>query len=204
MKNIKELRQDYVKRKLKIKKRLKEFEELKKGKKELLFIELCFCLCTPLSKAERVIKVVNQENKNLLLEGSKEKIAKALKGYARFHNNKAKYIVEARKKIHILKKLPQDSQEAREFLLKNFKGLGLKEAAHFLRNIGYKDVAILDGHIINCLCELGAISCSSRPSSRKQYEELAKKFKEFSKKVNIPLDELDLLFWSSKTGCVLK
>lgn len=204
MKNIEELKEHYRRRKAEIKKRLKEFERLKKEKKEFLFVELCFCLCTPLSKAERVIKIINYENKNLLLKGSKEKIAKALKGYARFHNNKAKYITEARKKICLLEKLPLNSLEAREFLLNNFKGLGLKEASHFLRNIGYKNVAILDGHIINCLCELGAIKSSNRPISRKQYEEIAEKFKNFSKKIGIPLDELDLLFWSSKTGLVLK
>lgn len=201
MKNIKELKQLYEKRKNEIKKRLKEFENLKK---ECLFIELCFCLCVPLSKAERIIQIINNKNKKLLQEGSKEKISKTLKGYARFHNNKARYIVEAREKINLLEKLPKNNLEAREFLLKNFKGLGLKESAHFLRNIGYKNLAILDGHIIGCLYNLGVISCSRRPTSRKQYEELAKKFKDFSKKVNISIDELDLLFWSSKTGRILK
>lgn len=197
---MKNLKKAYKKRKKEIKQKLEEFRTLKKD----LFVELCFCLCTPLSKAERVIQIINDENKELLLKGSKERIAKALKGYARFHNNKAKYIVEARKNMRLLKKLPKDNIKARDFLLKNFKGLGLKEANHFLRNVGYKEVAILDGHIINCMYEFGAIKSNTRPASKKQYEELTKKFKMFSKKVKIPLDELDLLFWSSKTGCILK
>lgn len=199
---IKELKQTYEKRKNEIRKRLKEFENIQK--KEDLFIELCFCICTPMSKAERAIQVINHKNKNLLLKGDKEKIARALKKYVRFHNNKAKYIVEARKKINLLEKLPKNSLEARDFLPKNFKGLGLKESSHFLRNIGYKDLAILDVHIINCLHGLGVIKDNTRPVSKRQYEELEKKFKEFSKKVKIPLDELDLLFWSSKTGHILK
>lgn len=199
---IKELKQLYKKRKTKIKRRLKEFENIQK--KEDLFIELCFCICTPMSKAERVIQVINHKNKNLLLKENKEKIARALKRYVRFHNNKAKYIIEARKKINLLEKLPKNNLEARNFLLKNLKGLGFKESGHFLRNIGYKDLAILDVHIINCLHDLGIIKDNTRPSTKKQYEEIEKKFKEFSKKVNIPIDELDLLFWSSKTGHILK
>jgi len=201
MKNIRDVKKYYKKRNHEIKKRLKKFEKIKKKD---YFIELCFCLCTPLSKAERVIQVINQKNKNLLLKGNQKKIANSLKGYARFHNNKAKYIIEARKKIKLLKKLPENNLEARSYLVKIFKGLGLKEAAHFLRNIGYKDLAILDGHIINCLHNLKAIRSNKRPTSKKEYEKLSEEFKEFSKKVNIPLDELDLLFWSSKTGQILK
>ncbi|MBU4502570.1 MAG: N-glycosylase/DNA lyase [Nanoarchaeota archaeon] len=204
MKNIKELNQHYSKRKSDIKNRLKEFKKIKSKSKEILFIELCFCLCTPLSKAKRVIEVINPENKILLTKGSQKDIAGSLKGYARFHNNKAEYIVEARDKMHLLENLPSNNLKARDFLVENFKGLGLKEAAHFLRNTGYNNLAILDGHIINCLHGLGALKSNSRPTSKKQYEEMARRFKNFSKKVNIPLDELDLLFWSSKTGCVLK
>ncbi len=204
MRNVKELRQAHEEKKSEIRKRLKEFEQTRKNKLDDLFVELCFCLCTPISKAERVIQVINSDNKNLLLKEDKEKIANALKGFARFHNNKAGYIVEAREKIGLLEKLPDEGLEARDFLVKNFKGLGLKESAHFLRNIGYKNMAILDRHIINCLYRLKAIRSNSKPGSKKQYDRLAEKFIRFSKKTGISLDELDLLFWSSRTGKVLK
>ena len=39
---------------------------------------------------------------------------------------------------------------------------------------------------------------------QKTYFEIENKFKEFSKKVNIPMDELDLLFWSKEEGTVFK
>lgn len=204
MRNVKKLQKAYEERKAEIRKRLKEFEQTRKNKLNDLFVELCFCLCTPMSKAERVIRVINPNNKNLLLKGDKEKIADALKGFARFHNNKAVYIVEAREKIRLLEKLPNEGLEARDFLVKNFKGLGLKEAAHFLRNIGYKNRAILDRHIINCLYGLKAIRSNSKPGSKKQYDRLAEKFEQFSQKTGINLDELDLLFWSSRTGKILK
>jgi len=204
MRNVKELKQSYEERKAEIRKRLKEFEQIRKNSLNDLFVELCFCLCTPMSKAERVIQVINYDNKNLLLKDDKEKIADALKGFARFHNNKAGYIVEAREKIRLLERLPSEGLEARDFLVKNFKGLGLKEAAHFLRNIGYKNMAILDRHIINCLYGLKAIRSNSKPGSKKQYDQLAEKFEQFSHKTGIRLDELDLLFWSSRTGKILK
>ncbi|MBM3200158.1 N-glycosylase/DNA lyase [Candidatus Woesearchaeota archaeon] len=204
MKNIKELKKEYSKRKPEIRKRLREFKELKTKSGEELFIELCFCLCTPMSRAERVIQVINNDHKRLLLRGKKEDVAKALKGYARFHNNKAKYIVEARDKINLLKGLPEQGTTARDFLVSNFKGIGLKETSHFLRNVGYKDLAILDVHIIKCLYELRVLGSDKRPSSRKQYERMEEQFKTFSEKISIPLDELDLLFWSSRTGKILK
>ncbi|GAJ17855.1 unnamed protein product, partial [marine sediment metagenome] len=34
-----------------------------------------------------------------------------------------------------------DEIKLREWVVKNFKGLGYKEASHFLRNIGYKNFA---------------------------------------------------------------
>lgn len=204
MRNVKELRQAHEEKKSEINERLKEFEQIRENELNDLFVELCFCLCTPMSKAERVIQVINLDNKKLLLKDDKKKIADALKGFARFHNNKAGYIVEAREKIKLLEKLPNKGLEARDFLVNNFKGLGLKEAAHFLRNIGYKNMAILDRHIINCLYGLKAIRSNSKPCSKKQYDKLAEKFEQFSQKTGISLDELDLLFWSSRTGKILK
>ena len=200
MKDIRELRQLYKQRKHEIRKRLDEFKHPNKDN----FLELCFCICTPMSKAERVIQVINERNKKILLDGSSSEIANLLRGYARFHNNKARYIVEARKKKSLLKKLPKNGLEARNFLLENFKGIGLKETSHFLRNVGYNDLAILDVHIIKCLYDLKVLGSDNRPSSRKQYEQMEEQFKTFSEKVKIPLDELDLLFWSSGTGKILK
>ena len=46
------------------------------------------------------------------------------------------------------------------------EGLGWKEASHFLRNVGYKDVAIIDRHIINCLCDSGSLKDKPNSISR--------------------------------------
>ena len=56
--------------------------------------------------------------------------------------------------------MPIDSpMELREWLVKNVKGLGYKEASHFLRNIGKsEDLAILDRHILKNLQDLKVIN----------------------------------------------
>jgi N-glycosylase/DNA lyase len=187
----------YRERKDEIRRRLKE---LNKINVDDLFVELCFCICTPLSKAEKVYEKVNERNKSFLLNASYPDLVSFLKGSCRFHRNKARYILEARKKMELLKNIPKDPKEAREYLVKNIKGLGYKEASHFLRNIGYRGLAILDRHIINSLYELGAIKSKDIPKSRKKYLELEEKMKEFSRKIGIDMDELDLLLWSMKTG----
>ncbi|MEM4267142.1 MAG: hypothetical protein QW404_03760, partial [Candidatus Nanoarchaeia archaeon] len=100
--------------------------------------------------------------------------------------------------------LPKDADEARKFLVDNIKGLGMKEASHFLRNIGYRNICIIDNHITNCLCELKLLPDNKRPSSKSQYLKVEQKMKDYSKKIGIDVDELDLVFWSSKTGKIIK
>ena len=195
---------DFKAKKKDIKKRLKEFKELKKATKNKKFLELCYCLCTPLSNAKKVYDVVCDGNKKILLNGTEKQVGKLLKGNCRFHNNKAKYIVQARDFLNNLNKLPKDGFEAREMLINNVNGVGYKEASHFLRNIGYSDLAILDGHIINSLFELGVLRDNKRPSNKEEYLQMEQEMKKFSKQTNIKLDELDLLLWSNKTGEILK
>ena len=89
-------------------------------------------------------------------------------------------------------------------MVENFKGIGYKEASHFLRNIGFKGYGILDKHIINCLFELGVIKEAIPPKNKRDYLEIEEKMKKFSEKIRIDFDELDLVLWSFKTGKVLK
>jgi len=85
------------------------------------------------------------------------------------------------------------------------KGIGYKEASHFLRNIGFgEEIAILDRHILKNLKELGVIRKIPLSLSRKKYYEIEADMKEFSKRVNIPMEELDLVFWYKETGKIFK
>jgi len=99
-----------------------------------------------------------------------------------------------------------DFNERRDFFAANpgIKGIGYKEASHFLRNIGFKGYAILDKHIVNLLFEMGVLPDNKRPTNKKQYVFIEDKMRGFSKKVGIEMDELDLALWSYKTGVILK
>ena len=209
---MKKLISTYNKKRNNIKNRLSEFRKLQKAKNKDIFAELCFCLLTPQSKAVYCDKAVkNLTKRNLLLKGSKKAIKNQLKG-VRFPNNKAGYLVAARKLFKNAKSLDvknklsaNNSFEIRDWLVKNVKGIGYKEASHFLRNIGLgKDLAILDTHILKNLKRYKVINKIPSSISRKTYLKIEDRMREFSKKINIPLEELDLLFWSNQTGFIFK
>lgn len=137
-----------------IRQRLKEFSELNKADNEVWFSELCFCILTANSKALSAIAIQNEIDIDGFMNKSEDEIRTIIRKHGhRFHNNKAKYIVEARKFSNIKQILTQfqNSQEARDFIVKNIKGLGYKEASHFMRNVGYHDIAIIDRHILRFL-----------------------------------------------------
>lgn len=195
-------------------KRLSEFRNLWENAKDGdIFAELVFCLLTPQSKAKVCWKaVLRLKRKDLLLKGSAGEISKNLKG-VRFHNNKAKYIVYARKffsknrKIKIKQILNNFKNvfEKREFLVKNIKGMGYKEASHFLRNTGfYEDIAILDRHILKNLKRLKVINKVPLSLSRRKYLEIENRMREFSKNIEIPLSHLDFILWYRETKEVFK
>lgn len=205
---LKDLVAEYGRKRHKIKKRLKEFSSLRKARNrnEDLFEELCFCLLTPQSKAvwcDRAIKELRRCN--LLFRGNREAVRDKLKN-VRFPNNKTEYLLAARKCSDIKKRLNINGPfKMREWLVKNIKGLGYKEASHFLRNVGLgKNLAILDVHILKNLKRYGVIKSIPSSMSKKNYIDTEGKMRDFSRKVKIPLPDLDLLFWSQETGFVFK
>ncbi len=202
---MKSLISEYNRKKCMIKRRLKEFSTLYKGGEVAIFPELCFCLLTPQSKAIYCDKAIKElKRSGLLLKGRKNAVKAKLKA-VRFPNNKAAYLIAARRRFKKNELDAKDTFKARDWLVKNIKGLGYKEASHFLRNIGLgKDMAILDVHILRNLKRYGIIKRISASISRKKYVDIENKMREFSKKIKIPLEELDLLFWSRETGIIFK
>ena len=200
--DIKELKKSYSTKKKEIQERLNEFKSLKEKEHEKEFL---FCTLTPQSNAQRCWEAVEQISR--LKDFTDDKIKSILKTKTRFHNNKTYYLLHNKKmwnKIKLI--LKQDNiKELRNWLADNVKGYGLKEASHFLRNIGKSDnkIAILDRHILRNLKELEAIK-DIKIKSRKDYLEKEQNFIEFSKKIGIPIDELDLLFWSEENGKIFK
>lgn len=205
---MEEIKRIYFSIQEKIRSRLNEFDRLReKGNDGEIFAELIFCILTPQSKAQSCWKTVETLlNKNLLLKGNEDQISKMLKR-VRFRNRKAEYIVEARKHYPIRSKIKKfdDIYSTREWLVQNVRGMGYKEASHFLRNIGFgEELAILDRHILKNLKSLGVIEEIPRSLTKKKYFEIEKKMKKFSEKVEIPMSHLDLVLWYKETGEVFK
>jgi len=196
---------------LKVLRKLKEKHEndaknfLKKFRRnyseEEIFLELCFCILVANSSMKKTYEIWKKIGKDFLTL-SKEELREKLKSFGyRFYNRRAEYIVEAREKINLLKEiLKKKKEKLRDMLVKNFKGIGYKEASHFLRNIGYKDFAILDRHVLKTLEKYKVIEEVPKTLTKKKYLEIEEKLRKISKKLNISLVELDfyLFYLSSK------
>ncbi|MBI2667170.1 N-glycosylase/DNA lyase [Candidatus Woesearchaeota archaeon] len=200
---MRELLEEYSRKKEIIKSRLDDFKNIKE---EEIFYEMCFCLLTPQTSAKAADKCI-QELKRVDFRNSYNLNPVKLLKNIRFSNNKSKYLMEAKEKYDlIMKKIKEtkDSEELREFLVNNIKGYGYKESSHFLRNIGYRNLAILDRHILKNLKKFNVIEEVPKSLTKKKYFEIEEKFRGFSNKINIQMDELDLLFWSMEAGEVFK
>ncbi|MBI2057273.1 N-glycosylase/DNA lyase [Candidatus Pacearchaeota archaeon] len=201
--------------------RMKEFSELGKKNINEIFKELCFCLLTANFSAQGGIKIQNAVD-NGFLTLSETDLAKKLSELGhRFPNARARYIFEARQKINDLRKIlenEEDEIKKREEIVKNIKGLGMKESSHFLRNIGYKNLAIIDFHIVDLLVKNNLIIKPNsksltpkkyiKPNSKsltpKKYIEIENLLREIAEKTNLNLGELDLYLWYEETGKILK
>lgn len=205
LRKLEELKKSRVKKA--VNSRIQEFKENGKSLNRI-FSELCFCIMTANFQAEKSIKI-QQSLENCFLTKSEKELARELKRFGhRFPNIRAKFIAEA-KKHHLSLKGKIESfkteDEVREWVVANVKGLGFKEASHFLRNIGYKNLAIIDFHIIDILSEHKLIDKPKNKSlSRKKYLEIEAVLKKLGKKACLNQAELDLYLWYLETGKILK
>ena len=95
--------------------------------------------------------------------------------------------------------------EKRKWILKNVKGMGLKEANHVLRNLGFgEEIAILDRHILRNLQRLNIIEEIPKTLTEKKYYEIEEAMKKYSEYSGIKMDELDLVLWYKEAGEVFK
>ena len=206
MKDYAELALEYKKKKGLIRKRLNEFKEVGKGSAKDIFTELCFCILTPQSNARQCDKAIQElKKKRLLFKAPAGAIRPVLKGRSRFHNKKAGYLVNARRSFDRRVLSAGNILDVRKKIVENIKGVGYKEASHFLRNIGLgKDIAILDRHILKNLKRYGVIETVPSSISVKSYLDIEERALIFAKSMGLGLEELDLLFWSRETGEIFK
>lgn len=208
------IRRVHNERRSEIKARLAEFAEIgRSGTDEDLFAEMVFCFFTGGCSARMGISSLAAV-RSILMSADRDGLTQALLGSHRYPNARSGYIVHSRDflqnthgmELRNLLESFATGDERRDWLVreKGIKGLGYKEASHYLRNIGYKGYAILDKHVLNCLAELKIIDEAKPPNTRSRYLTVEGKLRQFASDIKIDLDEMDLVLWSMKTGQILK
>lgn len=211
---IESIRRTHFERRDEINARLAEFNAIgRTGTDEDLWAEMVFCFFTGGCSARMGINSLAAV-RHLLMTADVEELTQGLLGKHRYPNARSRYIVASRSFLlehcgmQIRKKLGsfESSHDRRDWLVreKGIKGLGYKEASHYLRNIGYSGYAILDKHVLNCLVELKIIDDPKPPNTRLKYLIVEEKLRQFTIDVGIDFDEMDLVLWSMKTGVILK
>ena len=214
MLTVRSIRENLPQKTPEIRHRLTEFENIiKNASEEVIFEELVFCIFTAGTSARMGLSALSTV-RSILPSASEDELRAKLRGVYRFPNVRSKHVIHTRNYLareYGLKLRPlllsfKDPVERRDFfaLNKDVKGLGFKEASHFLRNVGFRGYAILDKHILQCLFELGITESPRAPHSRSKYIEIENKFKKFSERNGFDFDEMDLFLWSEKTGEILK
>ena len=198
-----------------IEKRLEEYRETwKNGDNKAIFCELAFCILTPQSKARNAWKAITElRDSNVLFSGTEDEILPFL-NIVRFNKTKAKNLCLLRAQMSdengkiITKDFFEefsDPFEAREWIVKNIRGMSYKEASHFLRNIGFgMDLAILDRHILKNLVLLGVIHEIPKTITPKFYKEIENKLRDYCVEVKIPMENIDLLLWFLEAKDIFK
>lgn len=205
--NLESLTADHALKRTAIRRRLAEFRTIKP---QQYFYELAYCCMTPQSsavnatKAQHALTVYNFQNEDI----DPEPLLYQKDYYIRFHKTKAKLLLEMKSNYSVIHSIIINGMgafEKREWLVRNVKGLGLKEATHFLRNIGMNDgMAILDRHILKNLKKHNVIRSLPKTLTKKKYLTIERRFQKFANEIGIPIDELDLVFWSNEAGEILK
>lgn len=204
----------HAERKDEIRARLGEFESIgKRGSDGVWWEEMVFCFFTGGCSARMGMRSLDAV-RPIIMSGGHDELTNALLGVHRYPNARSRYIVASRTFLlehcgmKLRKKLNsfEGSYERRDWLVKEkgIKGLGYKEASHYLRNIGFKGYAILDKHVLNCLAELKIIDDPKPPNTRSRYLMVEEKLHNLTDRTGINFDELDLVLWSMKTGAILK
>ena len=211
---VEKIRQTHAARREEIRARLAEFEAVwQSGTDERLWEEMVFCFFTGGCSARMGMRSI-EAVRPFLQNGDYAELSGALSGVHRYPFARAGYIVASRDFLRrycglkLRDKLAgfTDDLERRDWLVreKRIKGLGYKEASHFLRNIGLKGYAILDKHVLRSLAELKIIDDPKPPNTRSKYLTVEQQLKNFACRLEIDFEEMDLVLWSLKTGEILK
>ncbi len=204
---VEKLREIEEEAKILVEERIKEFKNLGLYGTELdLFSELSFCVLTANWSAQGGIKAQNIIGKNKFANLPLEKLVEELKGIGhRYAIKRSEYIVENRKLIGKLRSILElPSTEGRKILVRSAKGIGWKEASHFLRNTGKLDVSILDKHVLRILYNEKIIEEIPKNWNEKKYLHIENLFFNLSYEFGKAPGETDLYLWYLIKGKVEK
>jgi thermostable 8-oxoguanine DNA glycosylase len=206
-----------------IRKRLHELSTGWKKSDAGVFAEFCYCILLAGRRAEDTLPLAAEMEKNrLLFEGTKEQMEAYLAEHGHAVMDRAQYLLHWREKFHeggllIMKKELEsnfrtmdgwDIASFRESLASERHGVGWKVSSQFLRNVGIglgHGLALLDRHVQRELMKFGYIAeAHEQALDRETYLEYERKMQALSKDSDIPMDDLDLLLWSNRTGKIIK
>lgn len=200
---IDDLRIHIPKIKEKVDARIEEFNAIKRQDSKIWFKELCFCLMTANYSAEGGLRIQKEVNDGFFTLSEQELSTKLAELGHRYPNMRAKFVIEARKYAYNLKEELMATPNKRDWLVKNIKGLGMKEASHFLRNIGFLDNAIVDRHIMRMLENRDGYVMPNTLTPKK-YLEIESYLERIARQLNISQGELDFYIWHMATNKILK
>jgi len=176
----------------------KVIKKFNKGKKtdEQIFYNLCFAILSP-----QIPFTINRKVVDKLIEKEyysrnipDDELEEILRPTRFFRQKKRNLKCMKNSFFIVLNYLKNnwnsDSVKLRDELVDNIRGLGMKAASHFLRNMGHTELSIIDVHILRYLdLDLSSIS------NRKKYKEVEKLFNEIAEKKMINPAELDAIVW---------
>ena len=193
MSSTRELRKVYMQNRRQIRNFL---ESTKKGNDSFLLQEMFFCMLTSQSKAAHCRESVDRLKRcRDMFDANMNEIRNSLHG-VRFADRKSQYLFEARDKLPKIKEnFSLSPFEQREWLVDNVRGMGMKLASHYLRNVGVFGLAILDVHVQKFMKENWKFHGEIGKINKKQYLDNEKEFFRMSKKLKIRPEELDIAIW---------
>jgi len=164
---------------------------------EEMFYHLCFAVLAPQTTFKSNHRVTTHlREHDFMNKRLTRKTLEVIIKPTRFYRIKTERLIRLKKQfsnIFIMMMSDMDEELKREFLVKNVNGIGMKAASHFLRNMGYKNLAIIDTHVIKFLgCEA--------PKNKKEYLEIERRFRDIANKLDLYTAELDAIVWKRYSG----
>jgi len=164
---------------------------------EEMFYHLCFAILAPQTTYKSNYKVIDELKDlnfmhNKIGRGFLERVVKP----TRFYRVKADRLLKLKEQfsnIFIAVLSATDEKLKRESLVGNVNGIGKEAASHFLRNMGYRNLAIIDTHVLKFL------ECDA-PKNKREYLETERRFRSIADKLDLYTAELDAIVWKKYSG----